>query len=233
MADLLPSSTEAAAAGEGDPRVVGLDSDDADDLLSALSSETARALLAALHEDPGTPSALADRIDTSLQNAQYHLEKLEAADVIHVVDTVYSEKGREMKVYGPTAEPLVVFAGDEEQTTGLRAALSRLLSGVAVLGLLSLLVQQVFGSGLLGGGTGTDGGGGGGAAGGAGTTRAGQAPAGTTQAVEDSIDAVNATTAAAGDTVGSATAAIPPGLLFFAGGAVVLLAIFAVRYGRR
>ena len=84
---LLPSESDATAA-DADPRVVGVESDDADDLLSALSSETARHLLGELHDDPAPPGELADRVGTSLQNAQYHLENLQEAGAIEVVDTV-------------------------------------------------------------------------------------------------------------------------------------------------
>lgn len=143
MARLLPSTSDAEAP-DAEPRVVGLDSDDADELLSALSSGTARRLLSALHEKPDTPSGVADRIETSLQNAQYHLGKLEDADLVEVADTVYSEKGREMRVYAPSDAPLVVFAGRDDERTGLKAALLRLLGGVGVLGLASVAVQRLL-----------------------------------------------------------------------------------------
>jgi len=146
MADLLPSTSDASAAENADPRVVGVDSDDADDVLAALSSATARQLLAALHDDPATPSKLADAVDTSLQNTQYHLEKLEDAEVVEVVDTVYSEKGREMNVYAPADQPLVLFAGQEEETSSLKTALSRLLGGVGIVGAASIALQQIVGN---------------------------------------------------------------------------------------
>lgn len=146
---LLPSSPDVAPDGE--PRVVGLDSEEADDLMAALSSTTARRLLAELHEDPAPPGELADRVDTSLQNAQYHLENLEDAGAIEVVGTAYSEKGREMRVYGPADSPLVIFAGEKERASGLRAALSRLFGGFAALALASLAIQQAFGRSLLAG----------------------------------------------------------------------------------
>ncbi|WP_129114357.1 ArsR/SmtB family transcription factor [Halegenticoccus tardaugens] len=145
MAGLLPSSPDASDAGSGEPRVVGVDSDAADDLLAALSSRTARRALAELHEEPASPAALAERVDTSLQNVQYHLEKLTDAGLVEVADTVYSEKGREMNVYAPADRALVVVAGREEETTGLKATLSRLLGGVGVLGLASLLVDRLLG----------------------------------------------------------------------------------------
>jgi len=142
---LLPSEPDTSAAEESDPRVIGVDSDAADDLIAALSSETAREILAALHEDPAPPSDLADRVDTSLQNVQYHLDNLADAGAIEVIDTVYSEKGREMDVYAPADRPLVIFAGEESRTPTLRKALSRLLGGIGVLALASLVVQSLFG----------------------------------------------------------------------------------------
>ena len=150
---LLPSEPDTSAAEEADPRVIGVDSDDADDVLSALSSDTARELLSELHRDPAPPAEVADRVDTSLQNAQYHIEKLQEAGAIEVIDTVYSEKGREMNVYAPADRPLVIFAGDEDQTTGIRAALSRLLGSLGILAVASLAVQALFGQGVLDSGT--------------------------------------------------------------------------------
>jgi DNA-binding transcriptional ArsR family regulator len=142
---LLPSKPETTQPEDAEPRVVGVDSDDADDVISALSSETARELLAELHEEPAPPAELSDRVDTSLQNAQYHLEKLQSAGAVSVVDTAYSEKGREMDVYAPADQPLVIFAGNDEKTTGLKAALSRLLGGAGLLALGSFVVQSLYG----------------------------------------------------------------------------------------
>ena len=141
MARLLPSQSDPDV--DAAPRVVGLDDDDAEDLLSALSSATARRLLAALHDEPTNPAALADSVDTSLQNVQYHLDSLESAGAIEVVDTVYSEKGREMDVYAPADQPLVVVAADEDGTSGVADVLTRLLGGVAIVGTASLLAQYL------------------------------------------------------------------------------------------
>ncbi len=143
MVDFLPSTVDSVADEDRDPRVVGVDSDDADALVAALSSQTGRDILAALYEEPATPATIAERVDTSLQNAQYHLGKLEDGNLVEVADTAYSEKGREMKVYAPTAEPLVLFAGNESDTGGLQSALKNLLGGIGVLGLASLVVQRL------------------------------------------------------------------------------------------
>ena len=142
---LLPSKPDASPSEDASPRVVGVDSEDAEAVLSALSSETARNILAAVHDDPAPPSELAERVDTSLQNAQYHLENLEDAGAVEVVDTAYSAKGREMDVYAAADQPLVIFAGDQEDSSVLRTAIQRLVGALGVLALASLAVQALFG----------------------------------------------------------------------------------------
>ncbi|SEO83128.1 Helix-turn-helix domain-containing protein [Halogranum amylolyticum] len=207
MAKLLPSSPDTSAVEASEPRVIGVDSEDADEMLSALSSSTARKLLSALHEDPDSPSSLADRLDTSLQNVQYHLGKLEAADLVTVADTVYSEKGREMKVYAPSNRPLVVFAGREEDSTGLKAALKRLLGGLGILGFGSLIAQYLLTDGPW-----------------FGLASTGSGDAATTESVQVAADTAATT---------SAATTLPPGVVFFLGGALVLCLAFAVWYVRR
>jgi DNA-binding transcriptional ArsR family regulator len=204
MARLLPSQSEPDV--DASPRVVGLDDDDADDLLSALSSGTARRILAALHEEPTNPAALADAVDTSLQNVQYHIQRLEDAGAVEVVDTAYSEKGREMNVYAPANRPLVVVAADGEETAGLSAALKRLLGGVAVVGLVSILAQVAIEGLPFGAQTG----------GGA-----------------DSGVSVQTTESARIATETAASSGLPPGLLVFLGGLTVLLTWFAVWFVRQ
>ncbi|SFG77055.1 Helix-turn-helix domain-containing protein [Halopelagius inordinatus] len=151
MAPLLRDASD--ADDDASPRVIGLDDEDADEILSVLSSATARRILATLHEDPANAAALADEVGTSLQNVQYHLGRLEDAGAVAVVDTVYSEKGREMKVYAPSDKPLVVVATDSAETTGLVASLRRLLAAVGLVGAASLLVQWVATAGTNAGGT--------------------------------------------------------------------------------
>lgn len=182
MADILPTRPEIPDEDK-DPRVVGLDSDEVDDLLAAIGSSTARELLAELHDEPGTPSEVADRIDTSIQNAQYHLGRLEEAGLIESAGTAYSEKGREMTVYAPADRALVVVAGKEDDTSGLQSVLSQLLGGLGVVALGSLIVDRLARSGAgswasLGSGGG-DGGAGGGSAGG--SEGGGAADLGTTE----------------------------------------------------
>jgi DNA-binding transcriptional ArsR family regulator len=197
MADLLPGG-EVESADE-EPRVLGLEDEDADEVLGALSSETARDLLTTAHDDPATASELATEVDTSLQNAQYHIEKLEGAGLIEVRGTRYSAKGREMAVYGPSDSPLVLFAGQDEESEGIRATLTTLLGSVALLAGVAVLVQVAL-RGLPFGGNG----------GGSG-------------------EAATVQTVGAAEGSASAAGGLPPGLLVFLGGLAALLAVVVVR----
>lgn len=85
--------------------------DDPGEVLCALSSSTARAIIGTLGDEPATASTLAEDVDTSLQNAHYHLEALCDADLVERVETWYSAKGTEMTVYALAAERLVVSFG--------------------------------------------------------------------------------------------------------------------------
>jgi DNA-binding transcriptional ArsR family regulator len=115
-------------------------------VFEALSSETTRRILTAIYDDPAPPSKLADRLDLSLQNVSYHPENLGEADVVRVADTRYSEKGKEMNVYAPADDPVVVFVGTTERKTGLRDLLKRLVGAIGLLFLVSafLFVSQAF-----------------------------------------------------------------------------------------
>lgn len=114
MSELLPRKPPVEHP-DTDPRVVGLDDQEATDVFAALSAEIAHSALEALYEGPMTQSELADRLDTSIQNVDYHLEKLVATGLVEVADQWYSEKGRAMDVYVPSGEPLVLVAGSRDQ----------------------------------------------------------------------------------------------------------------------
>jgi DNA-binding transcriptional ArsR family regulator len=207
MGRLLPSTLGGPDADdEPDPRVVGLDDDETGAVLSALSSDTARSVLAALHDDPGTASEVAERVDTSLQNAQYHLGRMGDAGLVEVVDTVYSEKGREMKVYAPADRPLVVFAGSESGERSLRERLRSLLASVAALVGLSAAVEYVLRDGPW--------------------VEVG------TMASSDAGGDAGVATAESARAVEGATG-LPPGLLFLVGGLVALAVVAGVRYAAR
>ncbi|PSQ15937.1 ArsR family transcriptional regulator [Halobacteriales archaeon QS_8_69_26] len=139
MSSLLPIRSD-ASPGQQDPRVVDLEGEEADEVFNALSSKTARTIVTELHEEPRTQSDLAEDIDTTVQNVRYHLDKLEDAGLVEVVDTWYSSRGNEMKVFAP-ADGALIVSGDRGRASRLKTALSRLVGGVSVIGFASLLVQ--------------------------------------------------------------------------------------------
>ncbi|MFB6200660.1 MAG: ArsR/SmtB family transcription factor [Halorhabdus sp.] len=132
MGTLLPRRGERTGSPD-EPQVLGLDDEAANETFAALSSETARRVLALIYDEPTTPAEIRDEIGTSLQNVHYHLEKLESADLIESAGTDYSAKGNEMTVYAPTNEALVLVAGEQEDQSLLKRAVSRVLAGIAVL----------------------------------------------------------------------------------------------------
>ena len=164
MSSIFPLRENVTLDDEREPRLVDLDEETADEVFTALSSGTTRTIFLELHKAPQTASDLSDVTETSVQNVQYHIEKLLDADLIEVVDTWYSERGSEMKVYAPQDESLVLFAGRDKQGT-LRSLLNRvvgvlgvLIPGSALAGYATSRSGDGFG-GLFGGGSGGDGGG--------------------------------------------------------------------------
>lgn len=112
-----PRGTSAAGVTSARRDAYAIDGEAAEGIFDALSSETARAILARLHERPRTPSEIGDVVDSSLQNVGHHLDQLGAVDLVEVVGTEHSAQGREMNVYAPTAAGLVLYAGDEPPRT--------------------------------------------------------------------------------------------------------------------
>lgn len=121
-------------------RILEMAEEDADEVLDALASDNGRQALRSLFADPATPSELACRLDTSVQNIHYHLSNLRDAGLVEPIDTVYSEKGNEMTVYGPANDPLV-FVGDRARLSSVRRSLTDVVSGLGILAAASLLIQ--------------------------------------------------------------------------------------------
>jgi DNA-binding transcriptional ArsR family regulator len=131
---------------DGDVRVCWLDDDNAETLINSLSSETARSILTALYEQHSTASELADEVDTSVQNVRHHLDNLQDAGLAEVAGTRYSVKGREMDVYAPSDDQLVVAVGREDDRSSFLDSLRSLLGAVGALVVGSVLVQWSFGA---------------------------------------------------------------------------------------
>lgn len=226
MSSLFPLRQSVELDDSREPRLVGMDEDVADEVFEALSSSTTRRIFGHLHDEPHTASELADLTDTSVQNVQYHMGKLDDADLVEVVDTWYSERGTEMKVYAPRDESLVVFAGGQERGR-LRELLKRAVGILTVLGPVAIMLGWFAGR-LVGDGPAVEltvRSTAGGAEGGGGAEAAGDAGAHATQDVPSYA-------AEAGQAVGGLDPAVLAGLAFFLGGVFVLALVFATWYWR-
>lgn len=126
-----------------DPTVVGLEDEDADQVFDALGSETSRAVLQACYEEGHTRSELAAKLETSVQNAGYHVDKLEAADLLEPVETRYGENGREVTVYEPSKRAVVVAAGEPGLVDRLAEAVDRLFAPIALAALVAMAAGVV------------------------------------------------------------------------------------------
>ncbi|MFD1571857.1 ArsR/SmtB family transcription factor [Halorubrum laminariae] len=87
---------------------VSIDRDEVTDALGAVSSETAQEIIAVLTDDPRPAAEIAEKVGVSIQNVTYHLERLDDTGIITPVGIWYSEKGREMTVYGIASKKLVI-----------------------------------------------------------------------------------------------------------------------------
>lgn len=189
---MLPRKPKVEIDVGDSPRVASIEGDMAGEMIAALQSETAREIYAALNEEPRAASDLAEETDTTIQNVRHHLEQLEDAELVQVVDTWYSSRGREMDVYAPTGSSIVFLAEGRDADT-VKEILKDATAGVGIVAAGAVLVQVLYGTLLK-----------------IGVTMSMGNPASTT----------------------TGTGTIPPGLLFFAGGLVVVLVGVAVAYHR-
>jgi DNA-binding transcriptional ArsR family regulator len=144
MSSLLPlkPAPRTASDRELEPKLVGFEDESAEQILSAVASTTARRILNQIYMEPTTASDIATEIDSSVQNVSYHLDRLQDANLVEVIETWYSEQGREMDVYAPTNSALVLFVGAERSTPSLSMALRRVFGAVSVVGVVSILVHS-------------------------------------------------------------------------------------------
>ena len=142
MKSLLPLKSRVEPTQDG-ANVISISEEAADEVFETLSSSTARRILSLLYEEPRPASELADETDTTVQNVRYHLNNLQAADLVSIVDTWYSEKGTEMNVYAPTEAAVVLTAGRESTTDRLKSTIRDLLGAVGIFAVASVAVQYL------------------------------------------------------------------------------------------
>lgn len=143
MGRILPTSSEATVERNDDPQLICFDDERSEEVLSAVQSRTARSVFRALTRETMTPTEIAETLEMSVENATYHLDNLQEAGLVGVVDTVYSEKGREMAVYGPSEEPLLLFFGSVRDESGLRSAFSEFVPVIGPVAVLIALKEAI------------------------------------------------------------------------------------------
>jgi len=74
----------------------------------AMASQTANAVIQAFGSGPLTSSEVARRMAIPITTASYHIENLLDAGLLEVMETRWSEKGREVKVYGLANQVLII-----------------------------------------------------------------------------------------------------------------------------
>lgn len=145
---LLGERPEITIDRDEDPRLLCLDDEHTEEVLRRLSSETSQAVFHAVSHEPLSTQDVADELDMSIQNAMYHLKNLEEAGLITVLDTHYSERGREVEIYGPLEQPILLFLGPSQDWPGLTAAFKEFAGAVGPVAIPIVIGQ--FLSRLLG-----------------------------------------------------------------------------------
>lgn len=113
----------------------------------AMGSPTACDLLRGLAGGPKSTTALAGDLQIPLTTAKYHLGNLLDAGVIEVVDTRWSAKGREVKLYGMKNQVYVVAPARQSAIGMMKkyaATLGLFIAGTAVLSLYLPMLQPHY-----------------------------------------------------------------------------------------
>ena len=102
----------------------------------AMASQTANAVIQAFGGGPLTSSEVARAMAIPITTASYHIENLLNAGLLEVMETRWSEKGREVKVYGLANQVLIIAP----PVSDLRSVLKKYttLFAIAVFASLSL-----------------------------------------------------------------------------------------------
>lgn len=148
MSRLFPTNSDVTVDRSGEAELLCIDDDQTPEILATLSSDTSQNIFQQVHQEPKTATDLAQELNTSVQGVTYHLAKLQDTGLIEVLDTCYSEKGREMDVYGPSERPYIVFLGMSTDESGLTAAFKRFAHSIGPVGIffaISGALSKLFG----------------------------------------------------------------------------------------
>lgn len=102
----------------------------------AMASQTANEVIQAFNGGPKTSSEVARQMGIPITTATYHIDNLLDAGLIEVAETRWSEKGREVKVYGLANQVLIIAPPESDLRSMLKKYAT--LFGIIVLASLGL-----------------------------------------------------------------------------------------------
>lgn len=108
-----------------DTRIVELGSNQSQVVLDALSSKTTRTVLLEIHSEPASISQVSNRVDSSIQNIKYHIDKLNEAGLVEETGEWHTEGGNQMTLYGPTDKAILLVASDDDPESVLKRAVKK------------------------------------------------------------------------------------------------------------
>ncbi|WOF15888.1 helix-turn-helix transcriptional regulator [Methanoplanus sp. FWC-SCC4] len=108
----------------------------------AMASQTVNEILALLKTGDLTLSEIAEQLNQPMTTVKYHVENVLDAGLIEVKHIKYSEKGREVKIYGLCDQVVIVSPG----TKDLRSILLKYASLFSIFVLATVLVGAMSGT---------------------------------------------------------------------------------------
>ncbi|MBP1929657.1 DNA-binding transcriptional ArsR family regulator [Methanolinea mesophila] len=127
-------------------------------IAKAISSSTANDILHLLGDGHQTATDITGSLDLPMSTVKYHLENLLDAGLVEVVETKYSIKGREIKVYA-LRDQLLIVAPKMQNIRSLLLKYASLFAIVALISLAGFFYLPLLGpavSGPTGGGGGVN-----------------------------------------------------------------------------
>lgn len=109
-------------------------------IAKTLASKTANEVLDVLKDGEYSSSEIAERLAIPITTASYHIDNLIKAEIIEVVKTRWSPKGREVKIYGLRDQLVIVAPGK----TDIRAIILKYASLFAILLFATLIVAVLW-----------------------------------------------------------------------------------------
>lgn len=114
-------------------------------ITQVISNDTARQIIELLADAPLSASDIAERLKAPLNTVTYNLENLQSVGLARVERIKYSEKGREVRIFGPVRKLIVVVPEKTDRKSVadvLRKYLGVILSALLASGLVEFYMGR-------------------------------------------------------------------------------------------